>query len=177
MKHILQISLSTIVVLLISLFKYMPYSDISAAILLLVLLLIDLVDYSRRVSARAVLIYYLSWIFISLGVVYLRNSTLTFWTPLVLVVTLKVVALAVSYLKFKRLYMTKTVLGYLWFTSFVLYLIELVVNSTHGLGALCVKLAFVSVIEHLLLVLIQKKPAVYISSVVHLAWTRFKKDR
>lgn len=163
--------------LFISLNRCIPYSDITAAVLLVALLVFDLLGYSRILNTKAVLIYYLSWIFISLGVVYVRNGTLAFWTPLVLVLTLKAGALAVSYLKFKKLYVTKTILGYLWFTSFVLYLIELVLNSTHGLGALCVKLAFVSVIEHLLLVLIQKKPAVYVSSVVHLAWTRFKKDR
>ena len=163
--------------LLISLNRFIPYSDVTAAILLVALLIFDLLGYSRILNARAVLIYYLTWIFISIGVVSVRNSTLTFWTPLVLVFALKTGALAISYLKFKRLYVTKTILGYLWFTSFVLYLIELMLNSTHGLGTLCVNLAILSVIEQVLLILIQKKQAVYRSSVVHVAWTKFKKHR
>ncbi len=113
---------------------------------------------------------------IAVGVVYEGQIGLYFWSPLVIIFTLKAGVLALSYLKFKRLYVTKTVLGYIWLTSFVLYLIELIINSTHGLGSLCVNLAFFSVVEHVLLILVQRKQRVFVPSVLSLAWKKSKND-
>ena len=173
---ILRISLSIVVVLLFSVFTLIPTIDIFEAILIVVLLLFDLLGYSRRLSSKSVIIYYVSWMLIAVGVVYEGQIGLYFWSPLVIIFTLKAGVLALSYLKFKRLYVTKTVLGYIWLTSFVLYLIELIINSTHGLGSLCVNLAFFSVVEHVLLILVQRKQRVFVPSVLSLAWKKSKND-
>lgn len=148
--------------------------DILATIIFLTILIFDISKYSRNENTKSVLIYYLSWILISGCVIYIRNVRLNFWSAIILILTIKTIVLLLSYLKFKRFYVTKTILGYLWLTSLFLYLSELILNSTHGFGKLCLNLAVISSIESILIIIFQKKQVIYEPSIINISWNKIK---
>ncbi len=170
----LRIGLSVLFALLIIAFKYSMSIDILATIIFLTILIFDISKYSRNENTKSVLIYYLSWILISGCVIYIRNVGLNFWSPIILILTIKTIVLLLSYLKFKRFYVTKTILGYLWLTSLFLYLSELILNSTHGFGKLCLNLAVISSIESILIIIFQKKQVIYEPSIINISWNKIK---
>ena len=91
-----------------------------------------------------------------------------------LILTMKTTVLVVSYFRHKKLYVTKTILGYLWLTSLFLYLSELILNSTHGFGKICFNLAIISSIESILIILFQKEQAIYEMSIINITWRKIK---
>ncbi len=174
MNDNLRIGLSVLFALFIITFKYSISVDILAIIILLTILIFDISKYSRIENTKSVLIYYLSWILISGCVIYIRNVGLNFWSPLILILTIKTIVLLLSYLRYKRFYVTKTILGYLWLTSLFLYLSELFLNSTHGFGKLCLNLAVISSIESILIITFQKKQVIYEPSIINISWNKIK---
>jgi hypothetical protein len=170
----LRIVLSLLFALLIITFKYSMSVDILANIILLMILIFDISKYSRIEKTKSVLIYYLSWILISGCVIYIRNVGLNFWSPIILILTIKTIVLLLSYLRYKRFYVTKTILGYLWLTSLFLYLSELILNSTHGLGKLSLNLAVISSIESILIIIFQNKQVIYEPSIINISWNKIK---
>jgi hypothetical protein len=170
----LRIGLSVLFALIIIVFKYSNSADILSTIILLTILIFDIIKYSRIENTKSVLIYYLSWILISGCVIYIRNVGLNFWSPLILILTIKTAVLFLSYFRYKKLYVTKTILGYLWLISLFLYISELILNSTHGFGKLCLNLAVISSIESILIVIFHKKQVIYKPSIINICWNKIK---
>ena len=174
MNDNLRIGLSVLFALFIITFKYSISVDILAIIILLTILIFDISKYSRIENTKSVLIYYLSWILISGCVIYIRNVGLNFWSPLILILTIKTIVLLLSYLRYKRFYVTKTILGYLWLISLFLYISELILNSTHGFGKLSLNLAVISSIESILIIIFQNKQVIYEPSIINISWNKIK---
>jgi hypothetical protein len=172
MNNKLRIGLSILFVFLILFFKYSMNADILATIVFLTILIFDIIRYSRIENTKSVLIYYLSWLMISGCVVYIRNVGLNFWSPLILILTLKSTPLLLSYFRYKKIYVTKTILGFLWLTILFLYISELILNSTHGFGKLCLNLTVISSIESIIIIVFQKKQAIYKPSIINLNWKK-----
>ena len=104
MNDKLRIGLSVLFALIIIVFKYSNSADILSTIILLTILIFDIIKYSRIENTKSVLIYYLSWILISGCVIYIRNVGLNFWSPLILILTIKTAVLFLSYFRYKKLY-------------------------------------------------------------------------
>lgn len=169
-----RIVISVLFALIIIAFKYSINADILATIIFSTILIFDIIKYSRIRNTKAVLIYYLSWFLISVCVIYIRNIGLDFWSPLILILAVKITVLFLSYFRYRKIYVTKTILGYLWLTSLFLYLSELILNSTHGFGKLCMNLAVISSIESVLIIIFQKKQVVYQPSIINISWDKIK---
>ena len=174
MNDKLRIGLSVLFALIIIIFKYSNSADILATIIFLSILIFDIIKYSRIENTKSVLIYYLSWILISGCVIYIRNVGLNFWSPLILILTIKTAVLFLSYFRYKKLYVTKTILGYVWLTSLFLYLSELILNSTHVFGKLCLNLALISSIESILIIIFIEKQVIYKPSIINSSWNKIK---
>ena len=174
MNDNLRIGLNVLFGLLIIVFKYSMSVDIVTTIILLTILIFDISKYSQIENNKSVLIYYLSWILISGCVIHIRNVGLNFWSPIILILTVKTIVLLLSYLRYKRFYVTKTILGYLWLISLFLYLSELILNSTHGFGKLSLNLAVISSIESILIIIFQNKQVIYEPSIINISWNKIK---
>lgn len=170
-----KIGLSIFFCITVLLFRYSLIVDYLATFVLLIILLFDLIKYSRINNTKSVFFHYFSWIIITSLVFFIRSVGLNFWSPIVLVLTLKIIVILVSILRYKNLYVTKTIFGYLWLVSLFLYLTELLLNSTHGLAKLCVNLAILSSIETVAIILIKKKQVIYEPSIIILIWNKVKK--
>lgn len=174
MNDKLRIGLSALFAIIFIVFKYSMNADILATLIFLAILIFDIIKYSRIENNKSVLIYYLSWILISGCVIYIRNVGLNFWSPLILILTIKSIILLFSYFRYKKIYVTKTIIGYLWLTSLFLYLSELILNSTHGFGKLCLNLAIISSIENFLIIIFQGKQVIYEPSIINISWNKIK---
>lgn len=170
----LRMGLSALFVILVITGKYLMMVDILAIIIFFMSLIFDISKYSRIEKSKSVVIYYVSWILISGVVLYIRNIGLNFWSPIILIITIKSLVLLLSYLRYQRFYVTKTIFGYLWLTSLFLYLSELILNSTHGFGKLCLNLAVISSIESILLIFFHKKQVVYEQRIIIYSWKKLK---
>lgn len=175
MNDKLRIALSVIFLLIIMIFRHSMNAENIATIVFLTILIFDIIKYSKIKNSKSVLIYYLSWFFISVCVIYIRNVGIYLRSPLILILTIKTSVLILSYFRYKKIYVTKTIIGYLWLTSLFLYLSELILNSTHGFGKICLNLAAISSIESILIIIFQKKQAVYEMSIVNISWRKIKK--
>jgi hypothetical protein len=169
-----RIGLSIVFLLIIMTFRHSMNAENIATIIFLTILVFDIIKYSKIKNTKSVLIYYLSWIFISLCVIYIRNVGIHLRSPLMMILTMKTTVLVLSYFRHRKIYVTKTIIGYLWLTSLFLYLSELILNSTHGFGKICLNLAFISFVESILIIKFQKKQAIYETSIINISWRKIK---
>ncbi len=168
----LGLSISIAIILLV--FRYSMIMNNIASSVLLSILIFDIVKYNKINNPVSVLIHYFTWILIISCVIYIRRVGLNFWSPLVLIFFIKPISLIFTIFKFKKLYVTKSILGNLWLISMALYLLELILNSTHGLASYALKLAIISTIETTLIIIISNKLLIYEPSIVSMGWKKIK---
>ncbi len=157
------------------LFRYSKYINYLGVLLLLSLLILDFINLNKIKNSKSSLIHYLSWIIISATIIYLRNIELTIYSQLVLIFIFKTTILFLSLLKYRSFYVTKSFLGKIWILSLFLYLIELILNSTHTTAELCLKLAILTSIESILIIMFNNKLKIYQKNFLNIFWNKISK--
>ncbi|KIQ16909.1 hypothetical protein RT99_19870 [Flavobacterium sp. MEB061] len=107
---------------------------------------------------------YSSWLIFIVTIVFVRS--LGFNYEAVAILLLRVFILMLNYFKFRNFYIPTTFLNLLWAFSFSLYLMELVLNSTHGTKSLFMLLGIISGIETILIIILLKDWREKISSLL-----------
>lgn len=148
------------------LFRITNFYDLFSGSIIFVLLVFDLIESNHKDNTKSVLIYYMSWVIIALVTIYGRKSYIGPFTPIFIISIYKVVPLLAFAIKFRRIQVTRTVITKLSLISIALYLIELIINSTHGLASIADFLAIVALIELGIIFLIEKERLPYKSSIV-----------
>lgn len=173
LNYKINIVLSILFALINLFFKYSLIIDYISSGILLTVLIFNFVKRNSIEDYKFTISYYFSWLFISICIIYIRNVGLSFWTPLLLIFTIKCFVLILYYLKFQNYYVTKTLLGYIWLFSLFLYLCELILNSTHGFATICLNLAIISAIENILILVFHKKQFTFQTSFLNTIARKF----
>lgn len=107
------------------------------------------------------LINYFTWSFFILTIFYLKGLNLDYIVLLILM--FKILMLLLNYVKFHNFHLTNTLLNTIWTFSFVLYLSELILNSTHTTKNIFVVLGLFSGVEMFMILIFLKewKPNVF----------------
>ena len=106
------------------------------------------------------------WISVIASVFYLRFPLIqSLYLPLSILLFLEISTYAVSYIKFKKPIATHTYLAKLWTITLLIFLLELLLNSTTHSFMLCFILGLLSRIEILAIVLILKKWTIDLPSI------------
>lgn len=143
------------------------FYDIVVALLLLLGLIISYKE-ARISNIYNVLSNYLFWIVISYIILKDRKEIIfSFNNVFVLLLLIKVVLLAITYFKYKKLEMPSTILSKIWMFTLFLYLTELILNSTHGTKYLFFYTGLISSVELLIILLKTKEWKSKINSVIN----------
>ena len=148
--------LITLTIVLITQLKVIEYYGELSSCLIFILLIFDLFERNHFNDSKPELIYYLSWVTIGLSTFLIRGSYIGPNSPIFLILMIKLITLLLFYLKYRSLCVTRTILSKLCLVSVALYFIELLANSTHGLGSTTLFWTKLSSAE-LFLILLTKK--------------------
>lgn len=144
------------------------FYDIIIALFLLLGLIISYKEV-RDSNVNNILSNYLFWIACSYIILIEKKEVVfSFNNVFVILFLIKTILLAINYFKFKKLEAPSTILSKIWVFTLFLYLIELVLNSTHGTKYLFYYTGLVSSIELFIILLIMKEWKRKINSVVSL---------
>ena len=108
------------------------YLDILSVIVLLLALILDLRKVSNFKSDLSSLVYYSFWAIISLTI-FIQNKIYisSIFSPIVIAIILKIILILITFLRFKHISVTKSILSKIWLITFFVYCSELILNSTH----------------------------------------------
>jgi hypothetical protein len=148
--------LITLTIVLITQLKVIEYYGELSSCLIFILLIFDLFERNHFNDSKPELIYYLSWVTIGLSTFLIRGSYIGPYSPIFLILIIKLITLLLFYLKYRSLCVTRTILSKLCLVAVALYFIELLANSTHGLGSTTLFWTKLSSAE-LFLILLTKK--------------------
>ncbi len=148
--------LITLTIVLITQLKVIEYYGELSSCLIFILLIFDLFERNHFNDSKPELIYNLSWVTIGLSTFLTRGSYIGPYSPIFLILIIKLITLLLFYLKYRSLCVTRTILSKLCLVSVALYFIELLANSTHGLGSTTLFWTKLSSAE-LFLILLTKK--------------------
>lgn len=101
------------------------------------------------------LINFFTWSIFIITIYYLKELNLDYIVLLILM--FKILILLLNYVKFYNFHLTNTLLNTIWTFSFVLYLSELILNSTHTTKNIFVVLGMLSGIEMLIILIFLKE--------------------
>lgn len=155
---------------LIFLLKISDFYDLIAGFLVFTLLVFDLFEQNHNENLETELVYYFVWITILSIIFNVRGGYIGPFTPVFIIIIIKAVTLVLYVLKYKSIMVTRTILSKLALVSLAFYLIELIINSTHGLSTFALFFTKVSAIELLIIVLTNKIRVNYKSSVLDFLW-------
>lgn len=143
------------------------FYDIIIALLLLLGLIISYKEI-RENNINNILSNYLFWIVCSY-IILIEKKEVVFSLSNVFVILfiIKSALLVINYFKFKKLETPSTVLSKMWVFTLFLYLIELVLNSTHGTKYLFYYIGLISSIELFIILLVIKEWKLKINSVIN----------
>lgn len=100
------------------------------------------------------LINTIGWLPIIVTTFIVKNVFIT--QILIVLILLRILLFIINYLKFKNFYLPQTILNYSWTICMILYLAELLLNSTHGLANIFLLGGVISTLELTFIVLLQK---------------------
>ena len=162
----------TLTIVLITQLKAIEYYGELSSFLIIILLIFDLFERNHFNDSKPELIYYLSWGTIGLSTFLIRKSYIGPYSPIFLILIIKLVTLLLYYLKYKSLCVTRTILSKLCLAALALYFIELLANSTHGLGSTTLFWTKLSSAELFLILLTKKDRIKYKWSILDSSWKK-----
>jgi hypothetical protein len=110
------------------------------------------------------LINYIIWLIFILTIVFIRSVPFDYVVFSILLI--RFLILILNYYKFQNFYVPRTILDNIWGISLVVYLSELVLNSTHGTKGFFILLGEISTIEMLFILLLLKEWNAKINSIL-----------
>lgn len=156
MKNLI-IRLFIIIVTVIILFvvKEFAYSDFAIVFLLLIGLVFN---YKVTDNFYDAISNYFFWIILFLLIIIFKKiNFITLLDSFLVLVVLKTFVLIINYLKYKKITVPSSFLSKIWFFTFFMYQVEIVLNSTHGLKNLCFFLGVISIVETFIIIVRNKK--------------------
>jgi len=133
------------------------YSDIIITVILFFGLFLTYRE-NREESLLNTLSNYFFWLTTSVLILLFKNEDIFNIRNIFLTIfLLKLVGVILTYTKFKKIEVTNTILTKVWIFSLSIYLIELILNSTHGTKNLFLYLGIVSSIEIIFILIRLKK--------------------
>lgn len=171
-KEIIFRIIITLTIVLITQLKVIEnYGELSSC-LIIILLIFDLFERNHFNNSKPELIYYLSWLTIGLSTFLIRGSYIVPYSPIFLILIIKLITLFLYYLKYKSLCVTRTILSKLCLVTIALYFIELLANSTHGLVSTTWFWTKLSSTELFLILLTKKERIKYKWSILDSLWKK-----
>lgn len=171
-KKLFRATLSIVIVLAYRFKLPNNYYDLITGLLILSLLIFDLNVNSYPNDFKNALSYYLSWLVICVSIFPFQGINFSIFSPISLLLFIKLFTLIVYFIKYKSFCVTKTLLSNIWLGILALYFIELCINSTHGFASLCYNFSIFSSIELIIIAFIKKNRLVYTSSIFNFLWLK-----
>jgi len=162
-----------ILVLLLSLIILLKISDsydLISGFIVFILLIFDLFESNHVNNTKSELIYYTSWILIVAITFSVRGNDILPFTPMFITLMIKSAVVVMYIIKYKSMRVTRTVLSKISLITLAAYIIELIINSTHGLGSIMVFWIEISSLELICILLIKKRRVGYVSSLLTDIW-------
>ena len=170
-KNIIRIAL-VLLFSLVLLLKLSDYYDLISGFIVLVLLVFDLFEQNHINHKITELIYYLSWITIGLITINIRGCYIGLYSPIFLILGMKLIILVGYLSRYKSFKTTRTLLSKITLITIALYIIELVINSTHGFSTTTLFWTKISTVELILLLIINNKRIDYKISILEFLWKK-----
>lgn len=140
--------------------------DLLSGLIILILLIFDLFERNHTFSPKSELIYYISWIVIGLLTFIIRKSHIGPFFPIFNIFIIKLLTFIIFLTKYKSFPVTRTILSKIALITIALYILELILNSTHKFSSIPVFCTIISSIELLIILLIEKKRTNYKPSIL-----------
>ncbi|MCT4629669.1 hypothetical protein [Winogradskyella sp.] len=169
------IKIRIVLVLLFSvifLLKISDYYDLLSGFIVFILLAFDLFERNHTNVKEHELIYYFSWILIGLITTTVRRCNIVPYTPIFLVSIMKLILIIGYLFRYKSFKVTRTLLSKITLIVIALYIIELIVNSTHGFSSITLLWTKVSTVELILLLIINKNRIDFKISILEFLWKK-----
>ncbi|KUF38667.1 hypothetical protein AS361_05380 [Myroides marinus] len=147
-------SLAFLFIIIYQLRNNLVYYDILLVAIILLNLLLSKPTIKTNKSKYYSLMNTISWFPIILTTFIIKDVLLS-WILIVLIL-LRILLFTINYLKFNNFYLPQTILNYSWTICMILYLAELLLNSTHGLANIFLLGGVISTLELTFIVLLQK---------------------
>ena len=133
------------------LFNNFEYSDFILTFLLLIGLILNYKQTNE--SKIGVLSDYLFWIVELIVIAYFKKIDIFIIKDSFLILfVLKIAVLLFSYLKYRNMWVTSTVISKIWVLTLFMYLSEIIINTTQGLKSICFLLGVISVVESFIII-------------------------
>lgn len=151
----------TLAIISITQLKIIEYYGELSSCLILILLVFDIFEKNHSNYLKTELTYYSSWVIIGLSTFSIRGSYLGPYSSIFLIFAIKLTILVFYFLKYKSLLVTRTILSKVCLVTIALYFIELLSNSTHGLGNTTLFWTKIASIELFIILITEKKRVKY----------------
>jgi len=155
-KLILRFSPVALLLLILLFQTKLEYYDV---LILLVIIFNIILSYPFKsfdsLKKHYSLINYFTWLMFIIAIIFIRS--LIFDYAVFAILLLRIFILMINYFKFRNFYIPATFINRLWALSFVIYLAELVLNSTHATKNMFIFLGTISGIEIILIIVLIKK--------------------
>ena len=147
-------------------FSYLP------SILIFVLLIFDLFEKTHPNNLKNELCYYLSWVTIIATTINIRGVYFGPYTPLYEIAFLKVIIVLGYLIRYKNIMVTRTLLSKASHSILIVYCLEMILNSTHGFSHTARNMTFISSIELILVLIIDKHRLPFKTTILNFLWQR-----
>jgi len=161
---------------LILLLKISDYYDLISGFIVLILLIFDLLESNHLNNTKSELTYYTSWILIVAITFSVRGNYILPFAPMFVTLMIKSAVVVMYIIRYKSMRVTRTVLSKITLITLAAYIIELIINSTHGLGSIMVFWIEISSLELISILLIKKRRVDYMSSLLEYIWKAQKQN-
>ncbi len=156
--------------------------DLIAFSILFVMLIFDLLQRNYPKTPFEAFSYYIFWIvaffsiiisiYVQFNYFEFEHDFAFFHFPIKEVFVIKLIVFIVSFIKYKSIIVTNTILSKLWLVVIFLHFTSILLNSTYGFETWFYNLAIISAMETLVIIFTENKLLIYKLTVIDFLWKK-----